>query len=284
MTNITQEYYVEKVGEGEPVLFLPAAGFAGNEGLNIAVHMKENFETHMIDLPGLGKSKGLEGRVTSKSLANWVKTYMDQCEIDSVSLIGHSLGGAVLLAFAVHYPERVKKLILLDQGHKPFPRVPIAEFGSFAYVLPFLNVCVHLFGKRFLNKLTPFFTQQDEQKKDELSVEVKEFCERISIVENEYVRLAVKEAPNITEEGLSLMFGYYNLNLPKLLKSVKVKTCLVYGTFENINEKEYRNTRKYIQKMLKYKNLPITYYPIKSGHYVHWSESTILDVLKGFLI
>jgi 2-hydroxy-6-oxonona-2,4-dienedioate hydrolase len=191
ITNITHHYYVERIGQGEPIIFLPAAGFRGKEGLNIAEYLSDKFETHLIDLPGMGKSKGIDGRVTSIKLANWVKEYLAQQQIEKTNLIGHSLGGAILLAFAVHYPDKVNKLILLDQGHKPFPRIPKSEFGPFAYLFPLLNICVKIFGKPLLNKLTPLFTQGNEERRD-LEATLKQFCKHAGIQENEYVRLVLK--------------------------------------------------------------------------------------------
>ncbi len=281
ISNNSYEYFVEKVGFGKPIIFLPAGGFSGIEGLNIAEHLKGDFETHLVDLPGLGKSNGLEGNITSLKLANWMKDYLDRMKIEKVNLIGHSLGGAVSLAFAVHYPQRVEKLILLDQGHKPFPRVPTSEFGLFAYAFPILNIGVKLFGERFLSKLAPFFTQEDEQESNESSFEneVKNFCERVNVKENQYVRIALKHQADFSLKGLNLMFGYYNLNLPQLLKKVDVPTYLYYGTFENLDEKEYRKTIHFIHK-LKNHNLPIKYHSVQGGHYVHWNEDFSLSDLE----
>ena len=284
ISNNTYEYFVEKVGDGEPIIFLPAGGFSGNEGLNIAEHLKEDFETHLIDLPGLGKSSGIKGKITSLKLANWLKHYLDQLNIEKANLIGHSLGGAVSLAFAVHYPQYVNKLILLDQGHKPFPRVPTSEYGLFAYVFPLLNIGVKLFGDRFLNKLVPLFTQENEQKITEFSFknDVIRFCEGVNIKENHYVRTALKHPADFSLTGLNLMFGYYNLNLPRLLRKIAVPTYLYYGTFENLDEKEHRKTKHYIQK-LKNDNLPIKYHSVQGGHYVHWNEDFSLSDLEKFL-
>jgi 2-hydroxy-6-oxonona-2,4-dienedioate hydrolase len=284
ISNNTCEYFVEKVGCGEPIIFLPAGGFSGNAGLNIAEHLKEGFETHLIDLPGLGKSKGIGGEITSLKLANWMKKYLDRLKIEKANLIGHSLGGAVSLAFAVHYPQRVNKLILLDQGHKPFPRVPTSEFGPFAYVFPILNIGVKLFGERFLSKLAPFFTKEDEQKitEDSFESDVKRFCERVNIKENQYVRTALKHQADFSLKGLNLMFGYYNLNLPGLLKKIAVPSYLYYGTFENLDEKEHKKTKHYIQKLKNY-NLPIKYQSVQGGHYVHWNEDFSMSDLEKFL-
>ncbi|WP_228409431.1 alpha/beta fold hydrolase [Radiobacillus deserti] len=229
----TDRFYVETVGTGTPLLFLPAAGFSGKEGLNIAEHLKDKFETHLIDLPGLGRSKRMDGKVTSISMANWAKDYLDQQGIAKALLIGHSLGGAIWLALAVHYPERVKKLILLDQGHKPYPRVPKAEFGIYSFAFPFLNSCVYLFGERFLNKLTKLFTQEEKERRD-INKEVMEFCNQTNIQTNRYVKIAIEDAPDFSSDALPLLLGYYNLHLPNLLKQVRVETCLFYGTFEQI--------------------------------------------------
>ncbi|SHG06050.1 alpha/beta hydrolase [Ornithinibacillus halophilus] len=279
---MTQDYYVEKFGQGDPILFLPAAGFSGNEGFKIAEHLSDRFETHMIDLPGFGKSKGIETKVSSIKLANWVKDYLDEQHIEKANLIGHSLGGAILLNFAVHYPDKVNKLVLLDQGHKPFPRVPKSEFGAFAYFFPLLNMLVNLFGKSFLNKLAPLFTQDGEQKVDNDEIR-KQFCKQASIEEDDYVRLAFENRADFSVEALNLLFGYYKLNLPNLLKKVTVPTYLVYGTFEGLNEKEYINTKRQVEKLHKH-NLPITFQPLKGGHYVHWNQNFAWDELERFLL
>lgn len=283
MTNdILYDYYVEKMGSGQPIIFLPAAGFSGNEGLNIAEYLQNDFETHMIDLPGLGKGIGIQGRrITSLKMAKWVKTYLDQKGIEKISLIGHSMGGAILLAFAVHYPKRVNKLVLLDQGHKPMPRVPTSEFGVFAYSFPVLNLFAMSFGSPFLKLLKPLFSDDEDQ--EDIDKQVKQFCDTVSIKENKYVRQAMENTVDISIDGLNLMFGYYNLNLPKLLSKIEVPTYLAYATFKGVNEKEYKNTSKRIKRLQQYHQLPITYHPVDGGHYVHWSDSSVLNDLKNFL-
>ena len=38
-------------------------------------------------------------------------------KINSASLVGHSMGGAVAASFALAYPEKVERLVLLDAGY-----------------------------------------------------------------------------------------------------------------------------------------------------------------------
>ncbi|MEK5391551.1 hypothetical protein NSQ59_14415 [Margalitia sp. FSL K6-0131] len=56
------KHYVEIFGKGkETIIFLPGTGWAGNFGMPIASALDEKFTMHMIDLPGIGRSKGRDG-------------------------------------------------------------------------------------------------------------------------------------------------------------------------------------------------------------------------------
>ncbi|WP_077329535.1 alpha/beta hydrolase [Virgibacillus siamensis] len=279
---IIYDYYVEKRGAGEPVIFLPAAGFYGNEGLNIADFLQNDFETHMMDLPG-GRSLGIQARqITSLDMAKWLKGYMDQQQMNKVNLIGHSMGGLLALTFAVHYPERVNKLVLLDQAHKPFPRIPKREFGLFAYAIPYLNIGAVLLGKPFLKLLEPLFSDKDSNV--DIDTAVKRFCETIAIKENAYIRKAHEQSVSFTLDTLNLYFGYYRINQPKLLAENTVPTFLAYATFKGVNEQENAYTCRHLRELQHKKSLPITYRPVEGGHYVHWSDDpTLLPEIKLFL-
>ncbi|WP_205520018.1 alpha/beta fold hydrolase [Virgibacillus doumboii] len=281
MNNVLYDYYVEKTGNGKPVIFLPGGGFSGNEGLNIAVYLQNDYETHMMDLPGLGKGMGIQAnRITSLEMAKWLKEYLDQKQIDKANLIGHSLGGAVLLAFTFHFPDRVNKLVLLDQGHKPFSRIPKSEFGVFAYAFPVLNFFTMIFGKPALNLLSPLFS--GDQNNTDFELEVQRFCKMVSIEDSEYVRKALHNQTAVSTDGLNLMFGFYNLNLPEMLKGVKVPTYLAYATFDGVNEGEQASTHKHINKLQQHKQLPISYRAVDGGHYVHWSDPSLLGDIRLF--
>ncbi|WP_223280474.1 hypothetical protein [Virgibacillus halodenitrificans] len=112
---------------------------------------------------------------------------------------------------------------------------------------------------------------------------MKQFCELVAIDESSYVRKALKENVNMTTDGLNLLFGYYNLNIPRLLKHIKVPTYLAYATFTGVDMEEQENTCKYIKKIQRNDRLPIIYRPVKSGHYAHWSDQSLLADIKGFL-
>jgi pyruvate dehydrogenase E2 component (dihydrolipoamide acetyltransferase) len=76
----------------------------------------ERFRICAVDLVGAGNSAKPAQDYSVSTLADFLARFLDALGSDwqRVSLIGHSLGGAVALAFASRSPERVEKLVLID--------------------------------------------------------------------------------------------------------------------------------------------------------------------------
>ena len=66
-----------------------------------------------LDLRGMGRSSVVDGPYLMETLAGDVAAVMDHLSIEHATLIGHSLGGYVALAFARMYVERVARLALV---------------------------------------------------------------------------------------------------------------------------------------------------------------------------
>ena len=66
-----------------------------------------------LDIPGHGISV-VKGEIhTMDYLANVVAAALDKLGIERATIVGHSMGGYVALAFAEHYAERTESLVLL---------------------------------------------------------------------------------------------------------------------------------------------------------------------------
>ncbi|MGZ3499178.1 MAG: alpha/beta fold hydrolase [Vulcanimicrobiaceae bacterium] len=65
------------------------------------------------DLRGMGSSSVSDGPYLMESLAGDVAAVLDQLKIDRATLVGHSLGGYVAMAFCRMYSERVDRLALV---------------------------------------------------------------------------------------------------------------------------------------------------------------------------
>lgn len=109
--------YVEGGGNNKlknpPIIFVHA-GFQDHTMWDAQV--KEFMKDHTVlalDLPGHGKTKdGTEPPLA----ADVIKVVMDSLYINKATLVGLSLGGAVITDFAIAYPERVHKLVLAAPG------------------------------------------------------------------------------------------------------------------------------------------------------------------------
>jgi pimeloyl-ACP methyl ester carboxylesterase len=65
-----------------------------------------------VDLPGHGRSNG-EPPETIAGMADWLCRFMDAADVETATLIGHSMGSLIALEMAARYPERVEKLVLM---------------------------------------------------------------------------------------------------------------------------------------------------------------------------
>jgi len=94
-------------GRGETVILLHGFGEDGRVWQAQEEKLKEDYKVIVPDLPGSGKSEMLDGTCTIQDYAEVVKALADEeledSEIKRFSLIGHSMGGYITLAFAETY-------------------------------------------------------------------------------------------------------------------------------------------------------------------------------------
>lgn len=278
---VMSRYHVIRSGTGQPLLFLPGGGFTGNQGILFQERLMHQFDVHLLDLPGFGQSAGLTNAATSRELADWVEGYRVEVGLEKVHLIGHSLGGAICLAYAVHYPARVSTLILLDEGHKPFPHVPFREYGLVGLSIPFLRVMYRMLPKTVLHALERrVYRLLPEPVIDD--VLFKAFCHKIGIEERKDARLAFMSQARLTTGGVHLLFGYARLSVTRLLRRVTVPTLLCYGDFTGVDLGEARRSLRAIERAERL-NPDVTYIAVPGGHFVHWSRFFPFERVHSFL-
>jgi len=107
-------------GDADTVVMLhgggPGASSWSNFGRNFPVFAKR-FRVVMMDLPGYGQSAarpptGHFFTIAAESLAG----LMDERGITKTHIVGNSLGGGTALRFALDYPDRVGRLVLMGPG------------------------------------------------------------------------------------------------------------------------------------------------------------------------
>lgn len=76
--------------------------------------LRKDYRVYAPDLPGEpGRSDEEQLPLDTMDYANWLGEVLDALGIDTVSLVGISLGGWLAAKFAIAHPSRVSKLVLL---------------------------------------------------------------------------------------------------------------------------------------------------------------------------
>ncbi|MCL2826510.1 MAG: alpha/beta fold hydrolase, partial [Eggerthellaceae bacterium] len=113
------------VGEGYPVVFLHGSGPGVTAWANwgkLFPLLKDKFRILAPDMAGFGFTDRPAGMVYNMNA--WVQQtidFFDALGIEKAHLVGNSFGGALALAMAVKYPERVDRLVLMGAMGISFP-------------------------------------------------------------------------------------------------------------------------------------------------------------------
>lgn len=107
-------YHWQGPADAPPVLWL--AGLGQDHlawGLQMMAFSKK-FHCLLMDNRDVGRSGVVEMNYTAQDMANDVAGLLDALNIAAINIVGLSLGGLVAQEFAINYPERVQKLVLLS--------------------------------------------------------------------------------------------------------------------------------------------------------------------------
>ncbi len=72
-----------------------------------------DFRVVVPDLPGYGRSKGLDDPHDLPRLGQWLVHFLDAVDLDRADVAGVSMGGGMALWLAVNHPARVRRLVLV---------------------------------------------------------------------------------------------------------------------------------------------------------------------------
>ncbi len=98
----------------KPVVLIHGAG-GDHLSWPSQIRRLSGYRVYTPDLPGHGKSRG-HGLQRISAYGEMIKNWLNKIEFPNIFLGGHSMGGAIALWTAIHYPARVKGLILIGSG------------------------------------------------------------------------------------------------------------------------------------------------------------------------
>jgi len=213
------------LGDTGPIVLL-IHGFASSVEYWMANinQLAKNHRVYALDLVGFGRSDKPNIKYRGAVLAQFVKKFMETQNIAKATLIGHSLGGAVTLYFAIRYPKLVDKLILVSSGG-------LGREISFDFrilTLPFIGELILSFTSRYsLRKIV----RSHVYNKDAIS---DDFIDRI---------YAILELPNTKRTMLTILrqnvnfFGVKSEAIKLILDNlykIKNQTLIIWGKNDNL--------------------------------------------------
>lgn len=109
----TELAYV-RVGAGRPVVLIHGNLASHRYWQELLASPPPGTELIAPDLPNFGASGRLPGTVSMAAYGAAVAAFLAALDLHDVTLVGHSLGGAVAQACAGTAPERIGRLLLMD--------------------------------------------------------------------------------------------------------------------------------------------------------------------------
>lgn len=128
------------MGSGPAVLLIHGIGDSSATWLDVMPKLAERYTVIAPDLLGHGSSDRPRADYGIGAYACGMRDLLSVLDIDSVSIVGHSLGGGVAMQFAYQFPERVERIALVSAGgvgRGVHPVLRMAAAPGSEFTLPF---------------------------------------------------------------------------------------------------------------------------------------------------
>lgn len=113
--------HVRVGGKGPAVVLLHGFGDTGDMWAPLAADLARDHQVVVPDLRGMGLSSQPVGGYDKRTQAADIRAVLTKLGLDRAVIVGHDIGTMVAYAYAVRYPEKTVKLVVMDA---PVPGVP----------------------------------------------------------------------------------------------------------------------------------------------------------------
>ena len=102
-------------GQGEPLIVVHGGSGSSRDWRKNIEELANNYTVYAPDLPGFGLSQEMEGKdYFIPELVEFLEEFARSLGLESFHLMGHSLGGGIVLHYALRSPQKVRKLVLVS--------------------------------------------------------------------------------------------------------------------------------------------------------------------------
>ncbi len=112
--------HYKEMGHGQPLLILHGLFGTLDNWATLAKRLAEHYNVFLVDLRNHGRSPHSEQH-DYDAMAEDVLRLVDDLQIATPAIMGHSMGGKVAMNYALKYPTRLTKLIVVDIAPKAYP-------------------------------------------------------------------------------------------------------------------------------------------------------------------
>ena len=112
--------FFRRFGQGFPVIILHGLFGLSDNWVTFGRNLSEHFEIFIPDIRNHGQSPH-SPVFDFPALVEDLNEFMEDHNLISPIIIGHSLGGKTAMLFALEHPEQVKKLIVVDISLRKYP-------------------------------------------------------------------------------------------------------------------------------------------------------------------
>jgi pimeloyl-ACP methyl ester carboxylesterase len=113
-----QLHYKES-GQGRAVILLHGLFGSSDNWYSVAQRLAEQFHVYMIDQRNHGQSPH-SAQMDYPLMASDVDKFLTARGLESALVIGHSMGGKTAMQFALHFPQRVERLVVADMAPRAY--------------------------------------------------------------------------------------------------------------------------------------------------------------------
>src|SRR5687768_9250564 len=112
--------HYKEMGHGQPLLILHGLFGTLDNWATLAKRLAEHYNVFLVDLRNHGRSPHSEQH-DYDAMAEDVLQLVDDLQIPTPAIMGHSMGGKVAMNYALPYPTRITKLIVVDIAPTAYP-------------------------------------------------------------------------------------------------------------------------------------------------------------------
>jgi pimeloyl-ACP methyl ester carboxylesterase len=101
-------------GDGSPLVLIHGGLGDASRWLQNLSELLKIYTIYAPDLPGFGNSQSISEDFQVSEFVSFINDFTDTLELKRFHLMGHSLGGGIALHFALKYPQKIDRLVIVS--------------------------------------------------------------------------------------------------------------------------------------------------------------------------